>query len=67
MSKLVLLVTLIEAFLPADGAFSMIIAAGPSETPQGFQDCQGRQKRGGWGGPSRHTFRGKICHYSKSS
>ena len=21
---------------------------------------QGRQKRGGWGGPSRPTFRGKI-------
>jgi len=23
--------------------------------------------RGGWGGPSCPTFRGKICHYSKSS
>jgi len=28
---------------------------------------QGRQKRGGWGGPSRPTFRGKLCLYSKSS
>jgi len=28
---------------------------------------QGRQKRGGWGGPSRPTFRRNICHYSKSS
>ena len=28
---------------------------------------QGCQKRGGWGGLSRPTFRGKICHYSKSS
>ena len=28
---------------------------------------QGRQRRGGWGGPSRPTFCGKICHYSKNS
>jgi len=28
---------------------------------------QSHQKRGGWGGPSRPTFCGKICHYSKSS
>jgi len=28
---------------------------------------QGRQKRGGWGGLSRPTFRGKICHHSKRS
>jgi len=28
---------------------------------------QGRQKQGGWGGPSRPTFHGKICRCGHES
>lgn len=32
------------------------------EVSKVVENQQGRQERGGWGGPSRPAYCGKICH-----